>query len=78
MDESCRKFSKWVENTTGKGEIVRCEQFRLFPVFFNDLYSKHVKTRVVWERVNVTGSVRDLPKSGRPRVTTLREDGLIT
>ena len=25
-----RKFSKWVENTAGKGEIARYEQFLLF------------------------------------------------
>ena len=26
-----RQFSKWVENTAGKGEIARCEQILLFP-----------------------------------------------
>ena len=39
------KFSKRVENTVGKGEIARHEQFLLFPVFFKDLYCRHVKTR---------------------------------
>ena len=29
-----RKFSKQVENTVGKGEIARCEQFLLFPHWF--------------------------------------------
>ena len=28
------KFSKWVENTVGKGEIARYEQFLLFPQCF--------------------------------------------
>ena len=32
--EKDREFSKWVENTVGKGEIARCEQFLLFPQCF--------------------------------------------
>ena len=32
--EICRKFSKWLENTVGKGEIARYEQFLLFPQYF--------------------------------------------
>ena len=31
FDENGRKLSKWVENTMGKGEIARNEQFLLFP-----------------------------------------------
>ena len=31
FDENGRMFSKWVENTVGKGEIARYEQFLLFP-----------------------------------------------
>ena len=31
FDENGRKFSKWEENTVGKGEIARYEQFLLFP-----------------------------------------------
>ena len=31
FDKSGRKFSKLEENTVGKGEIARCEQFLLFP-----------------------------------------------
>ena len=34
FDENLRKFSKQVENTVGKGEIARYEQFLLFPQFF--------------------------------------------
>ena len=34
FDENSRKFSKWVENTEGKGEIARYEQFLLFPQCF--------------------------------------------
>ena len=31
FDENGRKFSKWIENTVGKGEIARFEQFLPFP-----------------------------------------------
>ena len=34
FDENCRKLSKQVENTVGKGEIARYEQFLLFPQCF--------------------------------------------
>ena len=34
FDENGRKFSKRVENTMGKGEIARYEQFLLFPQCF--------------------------------------------
>ena len=33
-----RKFSKWVENTVGKGEIARYEQFLLFPQCFQKTF----------------------------------------
>ena len=32
--ENGRKFSKWKENTVGKGEIARHKQFLLFPQCF--------------------------------------------
>ena len=34
FDDNVRKLSKWVENTEGKGEIARYEQFLLFPQCF--------------------------------------------
>ena len=34
VDENGRKFSKWIENTVGKGEIDCYEQFLLFPDCF--------------------------------------------
>ena len=34
FDENGRKFSKRAENTVGKGEIARYEQFLLFPQCF--------------------------------------------
>ena len=34
FDENGRIFSKMVENTVGKGEIARYEQFLLFPQCF--------------------------------------------
>ena len=30
-------FTKWVENTEGKGEIARYEQFLLFPLCFQKI-----------------------------------------
>ena len=34
-DDNCLlKFSKWVENTVGKGEIAHYEQFLLFTQYF--------------------------------------------
>ena len=46
LNENGRKFSKWVKNTVGRGEIACYEQFLLFPQFFSkDLYCRHVKTR---------------------------------
>ena len=40
-----KEVFKWVENTVGKGEIARYEQFLLFSQCFLDLYCRHVKTR---------------------------------
>ena len=34
FDGKCRKFSKRIENTMGKGEIALYEQFLLFPLCF--------------------------------------------
>ena len=34
LDEKGRKFYKQIENTVGKGEIARYEQFLLFPLCF--------------------------------------------
>ena len=46
FDENARKFSKQLENTVGKEEIARYEQFFLFPtVFSKDMYCRHIKTR---------------------------------
>ena len=36
FDENDRKFSKRAENTVGKGEIARYEQFLLFPRCFQN------------------------------------------
>ena len=46
--------SKWVENTVGKGEIVRDEKF----LFSLSVFERHVlqtrkKPRIVWERTKV-------------------------
>ena len=38
FDENSRKFSKQVENTVGKREIARYEQFFLFPQCFQKAF----------------------------------------
>ena len=54
---------KWIENTVGKGEIARCEQFLIFPHLFIFLFcfvfcfflknyiTDPLKQGLVWERV---------------------------
>ena len=43
FNENARKLSKRVENTVGKGEIARYEQFLRFPVFSKGLFPRGVK-----------------------------------
>ena len=53
FDENGRKLSKQVENTVGKGEIVRYEQFLLFPQCFQKAcFPEASKGVSVWEWVN--------------------------
>ena len=53
FDENSRKLSKWVENTVGKGEIARDEQFLLFPQCFQKACLPGAsKGVIVWEWVN--------------------------
>ena len=53
FDENSRKFSKRLENTVGKGEIDRHEQFLLFPQCFQKAgFRGASKGVIVWERVN--------------------------
>ena len=55
IDENGRKFSKWIENTVGKGDIARYEQFLLFPQCFEKTCTAHTyKSRLVWERVDTS------------------------
>ena len=52
FDENGRKLSKRVENTVGKGEIARYEQFLLFPQCFQKAgFPGASKGVVVWEWV---------------------------
>ena len=54
-DENGRRFSKWVENTVGKGEIARYEQFLLFPQCFQKAcFPGASKAVIVWEWVNLS------------------------
>ena len=53
FDEIGRKLSKWVENTVGKGEIARYEQFLLFQQYFQKVCFPGASKGVnVWEWVN--------------------------
>ena len=53
FDENDRKLSKRVENTVGKGEIARYEQFLLFPQCFQKAcFPGASKGVIVWEWVN--------------------------
>ena len=55
FDENGRKLSKWVENTVGKGEIARYEQFLLFPQCFQKAcFPGASKGVIVWEWVKKT------------------------
>ena len=52
FDENGRKLSKRVENTVGKGEIARYEQFLLFPQCFQKAcFPGASKGATVWEWV---------------------------
>ena len=44
FDENGRKCYKWVENTVGKGEIARYEQFLLFPQCFQKTWTADTST----------------------------------
>ena len=53
FDENSIGFSKWVENTVGKEEIARYEQFLLFPQCFQKACPPGAsKGVIVWEWVN--------------------------
>ena len=54
FDENSRKFTKRVENTVGKGEIARHEQFLLFPQCFEKAcFLEASKGVIVWEWVKL-------------------------
>ena len=54
FDENGRKLSKRIENTVGKGEIARYEQFLLFPQCFQKAcFLGASKGVIVLEWVNV-------------------------
>ena len=53
FDENGRRLSEQVENTVGKGEIARYEQFLLFPQCFQKAcFPEASKGVIVWEWVN--------------------------
>ena len=52
FDKNGSKVSKWVENTVGKGEIARYEQFLLFPQCFQKAcFPRASKGVIEWEWV---------------------------
>ena len=62
FDENSRKFSKRVENTEGKGEIARYEQFLLFPQCFQKAWFPGAsKDVIVWEWDKCSPSCVDVP-----------------
>ena len=53
LNENGRKFSNLVENTVGKEEIARYQQFLLFPQCFQKTCPANMqKPGLAWERVN--------------------------
>ena len=53
LDENGRKLSKRIENTVGKGEIARYEQFLLFPQCFQKAcFPGASKGVIVWNGLN--------------------------
>ena len=58
FDENGRMLSKRLENTVGKGEIARYEQFLLFPQCFQKAFFPGAsKGVIVWEWVNFIETV---------------------
>ena len=72
FDENSRQFSKRVENTVGKGEIARYEQFLLFPQCFQKAcFLEASKGVIVWEWV------KD-PKKSNLKTLWQKEKTLVT
>ena len=62
FDGNGRKLSKQVENTVGKGEIARYEQFLLFPQCFQKAcFPGASKGVIVWEWVNPDYKIYPFP-----------------
>ena len=53
FDKKWQKFSKPKENTVGKGEISRYEQFSFSQCFHKTVLWTHKKPGLVWEKVTV-------------------------
>ena len=58
FDDNSRKVFKWVENTMGKGEIARYEQFLLFPQCFQKACFPGASNGiVVWKWVKMSSAI---------------------
>ena len=63
FDENSRKFSKRVENTVGRGEIARYEQFLPFPQCFQKAcFPGASKGVIVWEWVKRAENIAEKEK----------------
>ena len=72
FDENGRKLSKWVENTVGKGEIARYEQFLLFPQCFQKAcFPGLSKGVIVWECVKRSRLLKILWKMEKMMETSI-------
>ena len=62
MKKNCKKLFKPVENTVGKGEIARYEQFLLFPQCFQKAcFPGASKGVIVWEWVKRLHNLKKTP-----------------
>ena len=75
FDENSRKFSKWIEDTVGKGEIACYEQFLLYQQCFQKAcFPGASKGVIVWEWVKVIKRILGLtirPKINYSDTTTI-------
>ena len=73
FDENGRKLSKQIENTVGKGEIPRYEQFLLFPQCFQKACFPGASKGVMWEWVKSckTKNLKQICASGEMQLRLL-------
>ena len=76
FDDNGRRLSRRVENTVGKGEIARYEQFLLFPQCFQKArFPEASKGVIVWEWVNPDPKTQIMAYCRPPRHSISRNNG---